>query len=156
MIVKRISYFTFMVAITTMATVSSCQKANAHSISFEDFNTIVAALSEHEIFDFSFYAEDAANDYNAQLQKLLKTKGLKAETFHVKATCSGQQNVLNLVLVVDKNYKGPVAPAIFDSPINYIPLDYSINYSQFVNLVYPSLVADTRKIIERKNRILLI
>jgi hypothetical protein len=154
MIVKRISYFTFMVAITTMATVSSCHKANA--ISPEDFNTIVAALSEQDIFDFSFQYEDASENYNLKLQKLLKSKGLKTGTFQIKTTPSDNENVLNLILVVDKNYKGSVASTIFDSYAGHFPVQYAKLYSQFDNFSPSLFVADIRKDIASKNLILLI
>lgn len=154
MIVKRISYFTFMVAITTMATVSSCQKANA--ISPEDFNTIVAALSEQDIFDFGFQYEDASENYHLKLHKLLKSKGLKSGTFQIKATPSGNKNVLNLILVVDKNYKGSVASTIFDSHAGHFPVQYAKAYSQFDIFFPPLFVTDIRKDIELRNLILLI
>jgi len=144
-----------MVAITTMATVSSCQKANA-SISPEDFNTIVAALSEHDVFDFGFQYQDASEDYNARLQKILKSKGLKAGTYQIKATQSGKENVLNLILVVDKNYKGPVASTFFDSGITQIPTIYNAVYSHFDKPNFPSFATDIRKDIARKNLVLLI
>jgi len=157
MIIRRISYFTFMVAITTMATVSSCQKANATSISFEDFNTIVAALSEHEIFDFGFQYEDAAEDYNAKLQKILKSKGLKAGTYQIKAAKSGKENVLNLILVVDKNYKGTVASTFFDSQPGQISVPYAAVHSHFDKQTFSnSFASDIRKDIARKNLVLLI
>jgi len=156
MIVRRISYFTFMVAITTMATVGSCQKANAHCISFEDFNSIVAALSEHEIFDFSFNAEEAALDYNAQLQKLLKTRGLKAETLQVQATPT-KGNVLNLVLVVDKSTKGTSNPVIFTPHTGHIPLQRSCNHTAIAATTdFPAFDTDLRVSIARKNLVLLI
>jgi len=156
MIVKRISYFTFMVAITTMATVSSCQKANAHTISPEDLKTIVTALSEHELFDFGFQYGDASEDYNLRLQKLLKNKGLKAGTFQIKATSSGKEKVLNLILVVDKNYRGHVSPAIFDSQSGHISLQHIRPYSQ-PDKIYPTSYApDIRKDIACRNLVLLI
>lgn len=145
-----------MVAITTMATVSSCQKANAASISAEDFNTIIAALSEHEVFDFGFQYEDASEDYNIRLQQLLKARGLKTGTFQIKATTSGKENVLNLILVIDKNYKGTVASSIFDSHTGYLPALEQPVESQSDKLSFPSYAADIRKDIERKNLILLI
>jgi hypothetical protein len=154
MIVKRISYFTFMVAITTMATVSSCQKANA--ISPEDFNTIVAALNEQDVFDFGFQYEDASENYNLKLHKFLKSKGLKTGTFQIKATPSCNENVLNLILVVDKNYKGRVASTIFDSNGGHFPIQYAKPFGQSARILPPSLVADVRKDIERRNLILLI
>ncbi|KAA5534734.1 hypothetical protein F0919_08975 [Taibaiella lutea] len=156
MIVKRISYFTFMVAITTMATVSSCQKANANTISPEDFNTIVAALSEHELFDFGFQYEDASTDYNLKLQRLLKNKGLKAGTFQIKAASSGKEKVLNLILVVDKNYRGHVGSAIFDSYPDHISFRHSKSYSQSDKISLPFFAADIRKDIACRNLILLI
>lgn len=156
MIVKRISYFTFMVAITTMATVSSCQKANANTISPEDFNTIVAALSEHELFDFGFHYEDASEDYNLKLQKLLRSKGLKAGTFHIKATPSGKEKVLNLILVVDKNYRNPVASTLFDSHTGYFSIQHRHDYSQSDKTYTFPPAADVREDIARKNLVLLI
>jgi hypothetical protein len=145
-----------MVAITTMATVSSCQKANAASISAEDLNTIIAALGEHDVFDFGFQYEDASEDYNFRLQKLLKAKGLRPGTFQIKATSSGKDNVLNLILVVDKNYKGSVASSIFDSQTGHLPVQYNFDYGQFVKNNFPSFAADVRENIGRKNLILLI
>jgi hypothetical protein len=156
MIIRRISYFTFMVAITTMATVSSCQKAHAASISAEDFNTIIAALSEHEIFDFSFQYENTSESYNVRLQQLLKAKGLKAGTFQIKAAAPGKENVLNLILVVDKNYKGTVASSMFDNPAGYFAIPACTVNNQSDKPSFSSFTADIRKDIERKNLILLI
>lgn len=156
MIVKRISYFTFMVAITTMATVSSCQKANAHTLSPEDFKTIVAALSEHELLEFGFHFEDASEDYNLKLQKLLKSKGLKAGTFQVKATPSGKEKILNLILVVDKGHRNTVNTALFDSHAGQFPVLYAHDNSQNGNIPAFSFARDVRKDIARKNLILLI
>ena len=156
MIVKRISYFTFMVAITTIATVSSCQKANANTISPEDFNTIVAALSKHELLDFGFHYEDASEDYNLKLQKLLRSKGLKAGTFQIKATPSGKEKVLNLILVVDKNYRNPVTNTLFDSHAGHLLVQYRHDYSQSDKIYFPPFAADVRKDIARKNLVLLI
>jgi hypothetical protein len=156
MIIKRISYFTFMVAITTMATVSSCQKANANVISSEDFNTIVAALSEHDLFNFGFQFEDVSGDYNTRLQRLLKTKGLKAKTFQVKAAVSGKENILNLILVVDKNHKGQAASTLFDTYSGVLFAPGVIVKSPYDKNTYPTFAADTRKDIARKNLVLLI
>lgn len=143
-----------MVAITTMATVSSCQRANA--LSFEDFNSIIAALSDHEIFDLSFDTGDSSDDYNEKLQLFLKANGLKAEAVKIQTLATGNEKVLNLTLVMDKNFKGKVNNQLFDSPAAILPSTLAYTHGQSDKIILPLFASDIRKDIARKNLILLI
>lgn len=146
MIVRRISYFTFIVAITTIATVGVCNKASASSANHHasgHSGTIITSGETHEVFD-----------YTLALAKVLREKGLKVGKFRIVISASDNEHVVNVIL--DKDYKGQVSAKIFDSKgLDYDKNVISLNAPLSRKTKHFTPTFDERNAIARKNRILL-
>jgi hypothetical protein len=148
--IKRTSYFTFLVAITTLATVTSCNQAKAQGV---ERNTIAADeifLDNTQLFNFCLEGLSQA-DAQSELAKMLKGKGLRAGKFKLAIDPSG---TLSVYLVIDKDYKGPVS-SIFegDNHAHYGSLATLVS-SKSANFTFHTFCRDERKGIASRNRIL--
>lgn len=149
MIVRRVSYFTFMVAITTIATVGSCGLAKA-----EAQQALLYELSGQE-----YIAGCGADgdDHTLALARVLQEKGLKAANFKLRTNASGQQEVVSVYLVFHKDYKGQVSAKIFGSKP---PCHDAVTIKTGTPLIAGALpvaaaLPDQRETIAEKNLILL-
>jgi hypothetical protein len=151
--IKRTSYFTFLVAITTLATVTSCSKVKGQSA---PGNHIVAEeifLDTNQLFNICLEGL-SQTETQFELAKVLKDKGLKAGKFKLAIDPSG---TLSVYLVIDKDYKGPVSAKIFAG-------DYQQQYGRMAvltrdepdNSTFSEYRSDKRDDISSKNRILRI
>lgn len=149
--VKRTSYFTFLVAITTLAAATSCNKVKGQIPGNNDITAGEYASGKHqELFDICLEGFGKL-DYRFELAKVLGDKGLKAGKFRLAIDPSG---TLSVYLVIDKDYKGPVSAKIFDSK----SLEYgniaSLSKKQISLLRFAGPSADERSGIAIRNRIL--
>jgi hypothetical protein len=145
MTVKRVSYFTFLVAITTIATVTSCNKVKAqalldiavsHSVELSDASTVYGP-------EFTF-----------ELSKVLRDKGLQTGKFKIATRHSGSGEAVTVYLIFDKDYKGPVSAKIFNTPFKEY-VDAPVLTCQQAPPRYCNPVFDERAGIASRNRILL-
>lgn len=151
MIVKRVSYFTFIVAITTIATVSSCHKAKASTSQCpEKVQAECLSVLSDEIAKETNWPREAT----LQLAKVLQEKGLLTGKFHISTRYSSQEETLSICLVFDKDYKGEVLTGLFKSvKPDY---DYSLLFAdKYSPSNFSHTFFDKRKDIDRKNLILL-
>lgn len=108
--IKRTSYFTFLVAITTLATVTSCNKVKGQSLQSNNIAAEEIFLDHNQLFDICLNGLSHP-ETPFELAKVLRDKGLKAGKFKLEIDPSG---TLSVYLVIDKDYKGPVSARIFD------------------------------------------
>ena len=101
MIVKRVSYFTFIVAITTLASVTACSQAKAMAGHVAD--------NSDPVFE---HIEKTAV-CTTELQRILQDKGLVAGSFKITQGSSDQKDAVKIYLVINKDYKGQVSAKIF-------------------------------------------
>lgn len=149
--IKRTSYFTFLVAITTLATVTSCNKAKGQSIQSNNPVADEIFLDNKQLFDICL--EGLSHPETPfELAKVLKDKGLKAGKFKLAVDPSG---TLSVYLVIDKDYKGPVSANIFGN--DHQP-DYNsvalLTKDENNNVTFAGPLPDKRSGIAIKNRIL--
>lgn len=149
--IKRTSYFTFLVAITTLATVTSCNKAKGQSIPSNNPVAGEIFLDNKQLFDICL--EGLSHPETPfELAKVLKDKGLKAGKFKLAIDPAG---TLSVYLVIDKDYKGPVSASIFGN-------DHRAGYSNIAlltkdesnNVTFAGPLSDKRSGIAIRNRIL--
>lgn len=149
--IKRTSYFTFLVAITTLATVTSCNKAKGQSIQGNNPVADEIFLDNKQLFDICL--EGLSHPETPfELAKVLKDKGLKASKFKLAVDPSG---TLSVYLVIDKGYKGPVSANIFGN-------DYQPDFGSIAlltkdknnDVTFAGPLSDKRSGIAIKNRIL--
>ena len=155
MIVRRISYFTFIVAITTIATVSSCNRAKEKAKQSANYAGAVVGRGSSEFIEGIAEGVNESFDCSLELAKVLKEKGLKSGKFKITTDSSGNDNVVSVYLIFDKDYKGQVSAKIFDSKNQeygrtVAAVENSSGKAQYVDFVF-----DRRTDIERKSRILL-
>ncbi|WP_118975504.1 hypothetical protein [Taibaiella koreensis] len=155
MIVRRISYFTFIVAMTTMATVSSCNRAREKAKQSVNYAGAVVGKGSSEFLDGVADGVSQSFDCTLELAKVLQSKGVKGGKFRITTSNNGHENVVSVYLIFDKDYKGPVSARIFDSKDQEYgrataSLDVRAGSAGFTDLVF-----DERTNIERKSRILL-
>jgi len=149
--IKRTSYFTFLVAITTLATVTSCNKVKAQCSPGNNPVADEIFLDNKQLFDICLEGLDHT-DIPSEWVKVLKDKGLKAGKFKLAVDACG---TLSVYLVIDKDYKGPVSASIFGT-------DYQPDYGNIALLTaeepghvsFAGLFLDERSGIASKNRIL--
>ncbi len=151
--IKRTSYFTFLVAITTLATVTSCNQAKGQCM---ESNTIAADeifLDNTQLFNFCLEGLGQA-DAQSELAKMLKGKGLKGGKFKLAIDPSG---TLSVYLVIDKDYRGPVSTRIFEGNNNthYGSLA-ALRHEKPANFAFATSCLDEREGIASRNRILRI
>ncbi len=151
MIVRRISYFTFLVAITTIATVSSCNRARQSA----NYAGNVVGKGSSEFIEGVTEGVNHTFDCTLELTKVLQEKGLKGGKFRIATDDSGHERVVSFYLIFDKDYKGQVSAKIFDSKQQEYgrttaSIETKAGKAQFVDFVF-----DHRTDIERKSRILL-
>lgn len=155
MIVRRISYFTFIVAITTIATVSSCNRAKEKAKQSVNYAGTVIGKGSSEFVEGVSEGVSQSFDCSLELAKVLQEKGLKAGKFKITTDNSGHENVVSVYLIFDKDYRGQVSAKIFDSKNQEygrvaVNLDSKAGKAQYFDFVF-----DHRTAIERKSRILL-
>lgn len=155
MIVRRVSYFTFIVAITTIATVSSCNRVKEKARETAHYAGTVAGKASSEFVDGAADGITQTFDCTLELTKALEEKGLKTGKFKITTDASGNQNVVSVYLIFNKDYKGQVSVKIFDSKnAEYgraaANLEVKAGKAQYVDFTF-----DQRTDIERKSRILL-
>ncbi|WP_118952227.1 hypothetical protein [Taibaiella helva] len=155
MIVRRISYFTFIVAITTIATVSSCNRAKEKAKQSVNYAGTVVGKGSSEFFEGVAEGVSQTFDCTVELAKVLQSKGVKGGKFKITTDSNGHENVVSVYLIFDKDYKGPVSARIFDSKDQEygrtaVSLDTRSGQARFTDFVF-----DQRTDIERKSRILL-
>jgi|GEM_PF-893665 len=116
--VKRTSYFTFLVAITTLATVTNCSKVKGQTYNSCVADTHGQVCTEGlQLFDISL--DDLERlDNGGTIDRLLKSRGLKTGKLKLAVDQSGD---LSIYLVIDKDYKGPVSKLIFDHTCGSTP-----------------------------------
>src|SRR5690606_16435307 len=102
MIVRRVSYFTFIVAITTLASVGACSQAKA--------------AAAHAADDSGSPGYDGISVCAGELERALQDLGLVAGTFKITREASDHENAVRLYLVISKDYKGQVSAKIFKAP----------------------------------------
>jgi len=145
MIVRRISYFTFMVAITTMATVTSCHKAMGQA------KEHIAAASGPEEHELGLQEEHAGT---LELVRALRGRGLKPGKIRITRNPAGGHDEVHIYLVINKDYKGQVSAGIFENTDRcYAYSAPAANVSSVPRTV--AYLTDIRKDIVRKNRIQL-
>lgn len=148
MIVKRISYFSFIVAITTIATVGACQKTNAQYKCFAN-NDIDLVSYVANIIEYSLDWQ------NSDLQN-----GIKSGTVKIIANKDDNNNI-SICLEVAKSYKGAVntlfQPADTHSKsASIFQVKCCSKALSKAALFSPSTTTDKRANIADKNLILLI
>lgn len=151
--IKRTSYFTFLVAITTLATVTSCSKVKEQSV---PGNHIVAEeifLDTNQLFHICLEGL-GQSETQFELAKVLKDKGLKAGKFKLAVDPSG---TLSIYLVIDKDYKGPVSAKIFAGGFQkQYGSVAALSKDKPDNSIFSEYHSDKREAISSKNRILRI
>jgi len=151
--IKRTSYFTFLVAITTLATVTSCNQVKAASLKGNTISVGEIGLSHgEELFDICLEGLGSL-DYRFELAKILKDKGLKAGRFKLAVD---QLGTLKVFLVIDKDYKGQVSAEIFASKCDDYGKIALHTPAETDNSSFPLATFDKRVGIANKNRILRI
>lgn len=150
--IKRTSYFTFLVAITTLATVTSCSKVRGQALPDRETIPGEIVLDDNQLFDICLEGLERPN-YHFELVRVLGKKGLKAGKFKLAIDASG---TLSVYLVIDKDYKGPVSTKIFDSKGHeeYGKLAL-LSKDKRDNSLFAISTFDKRTGIAAKNRILL-
>jgi len=101
MIVRRVSYFTFIVAITTLASVGACSQAKAMAAHAVNGNEPVFEHSEGIVV------------CTTGLERVLKEKGLATGTYKITPDLSDNKGAVKIYLVISKDYKGQVTAKIF-------------------------------------------
>lgn len=149
MTVKRVSYFTFLVAITTIATVTSCNKVKAQ---------VLQGGGNHDIaLSHSVELSDASTVYGPEftfeLSKVLRDKGLHTGKFRIATRHSGSGEAVTVYLIFDKDYKGPVSAKIFTLPATEFTEANAVAFQPAIPL-YNNPVFDERPGIAGRNRIL--
>jgi hypothetical protein len=155
MIVRRISYFTFLVAITTIATVSSCNRAKEKAKETANYAGTVIGRGSSEFVEGVAEGVSHSFECSLELSKMLQSKGLKAGKFKITTDSSGQENVVSVYLIFDKDYKGQVSAKIFDSKRQEYGRTTATIAGVSGKAGYVDFVFDQRTDIERKSRILL-
>ena len=155
MIVRRVSYFTFIVAITTIATVSSCNRAKAQAQQALLYGENLASQSSSTVTDDRYTHTGTTIDCTLALAKALEEKGLKAGKFKITTDASGHQNVVSVYLIFSKDYKGQVSAKIFDSKNGEHDTIAAMAALFSAKALYAEHTCDRRNAIKRKNRILL-
>ncbi len=150
MTVKRVSYFTFLVAITTIATVTSCNKVKAQALSGNSNNDIAVSHS----VELSEASKVYGPEFTFELSKVLRDKGLHTGKFKIATRHSGSGEAVTVYLIFDKDYKGPVSAQIFTVPAKEYTAVYAVA-TWPAALCYNKLVFDERAGIASRNRILL-
>ncbi len=146
--VKRVSYFSFLIAITTIATVSSC-----HQIKQKN-NTALTPIDYVTIAGMASVCEDLSLDCWVALVKALEENGVQPGKFRITQRKSGTENTVNIYLVFDKDYKGPVSARIFDlGDLAGDPKLLAFHETDRQQL-YSSCPSDKREHIAHKNLIL--
>lgn len=112
MTVKRVSYFTFLVAITTIATVTSCNKVKAQAL-YGNGDSDMALSHSVELSDATTVY---GPEFTFELSKVLRDKGLQTGKFKIATRHSGSGEAITVYLIFDKDYKGPVSAKIFNIP----------------------------------------
>lgn len=150
--VKRTSYFTFLVAITTLATVASCNKVKEQALYAAELHAADAIYRDNhpEIFDLCLEGLGKM-DYRFEIAKVLRDKGLKTGKFKLAIDQSG---TLSVYLVIDKDYKGPVSASIFDSKSHHYGRTALLSGAESDNIHAYGPAFDKRAGIASKNRIL--
>ncbi len=152
MMVKRVSYFTFIVAITTIATVGSCHKVKAATNRCpEQVQTECLSVLFEEISRKNNWPQEAT----LQLAKVLQEKGLLSGRFHIRTRYSGSGQTFSIYLTFDKSYKGEVSACLFNGiGAQYQhPLFFTYRQEPVPQSTYTFF--DKREDIDRKNLILL-
>lgn len=149
--IKRTSYFTFLVAITTLATVTSCGKVNGQSSNNKTIAEEIL-LDSNQLFNICLESL-GGTDTRFELAKVFKDKNLKAGKFKLAIDPSG---TLSVYLVIDKDYKGPVSTKIFGND----QADYGslavLTKEESANSSFTAHHFDKRAGIAIRNRILRI
>jgi len=144
MIVRRVSYFTFIVAITTLASVSACSQAKA--------------MAAHAVNgkEPAFECPEGIPVCTGQLAKALQDKGISLGTFKITKGISDNKEAVKVYLVINKNYKGQVSAKIFRAE-DKEPCQTCRLYNKIQPPVYlaANFAIDKRTGIARKNLILL-
>lgn len=155
MIVRRVSYFTFMVALTTMATITSCNRAKEKARQSVHYAGEIAGKASTEFFDGAAEGVSATLDCRIGLSAALRDKGFKLGKFRITTDSTGNEHIVSVYLIFDKDYKGPVTAKIFDSK----NLEYGRSTADITAVKgdarFVDLVFDHRTDIARKSRILL-
>jgi hypothetical protein len=155
MIVKRVSYFSFIIAITTIATVSSCNRVKESAKQTINKAGAIVGTGSSEFLDGVSEGVTQSFDCSVELVKVLEEKGLKIGKFKIATNSSGQENIVSIYLIFDKDYKGQVSAKIFDNKgYEYGRASLALE-AKAAQAGYFDFVFDKRTNIERKSRILL-
>jgi len=142
--VKRISYFSFLIAISTIATVSGVHAAQAENSTCWQATTIASASPVQEITLECWMA----------LAKALEEKGLQASQFKITSCqqAQGDEQFL-LCLEIDKSFKGQVASLTNNAILSEkLPATFtSVVKNDFNSIGY---AVDLRSVLKQKSRIL--
>lgn len=153
--VKRISYFTFIVAITTIATVSSCSRAKEKARQSVNYAGAVVGKGSSEFAEGFSEGISQSFDCSLELSRLLQEKGIKGGKIKITTGHSDAENVVSIYLIFDKDYKGQVSAKIFDSKNQEYGRTTANVACPAGTAHYIDFVFDHRTAIERKSRILL-
>lgn len=141
MIVKNVSYFSLLIAITAIA--SMCGKASAQQTNDTPEKVIVAA------------AEALPVECSVKLlAKILAEKGMDLSQFKITTRTSG--NELKIYLVANKTYKGGLLSKIFHNNQYEFGNTSVAAPDNHLLTPQPDFAADQRLIIESKNQVLRI
>lgn len=151
MIVRRVSYFTFIVAITTLATVSACNQAAAmNALKNADDAALAPCLT---LSSNSYNASD--NGCTAGIKKALLAHGINTDDFKIITAEDGSGNTIEVCLVLDKDYKGQVSAKIFTVK-KQAHTAFEIATVSNPQLTFAEgYIPDLRDVIACKNRVLL-
>jgi hypothetical protein len=148
MIVRRVSYFTFIVAITTLATVTACNQAAAGPLKNTDEADCCVGHSGLAHLQQNIECAEG-------LRHVLLAHGINIDDFKVVLAEDAQGNTLEICLVVDKDYKGQVSAKIFT-----VQSSHSTSPAPEANYIHPLAIAesyqpDLREEIAGKSLVLL-
>ncbi len=141
---KRVSYFSFLIAISTIATVSCAHAGKSVKAPLSHTTT----MSGPEVQELSLECWMA-------LAKVLESRGLQPGQFKITAYQEGTETQYQVCLEFDRNYKGQVAAFMLDAcqPAPYTALLTDVTVSGGIKGF--TYAFDLRQALQQKSRILL-
>ena len=149
MTIQRVSYFTFLVAITTIATVTSCNRVKAQGPEQQGHEITISHSA-----DFAEAATVYGPEFTFELSKVLRDKGLQTGKFKIATRSTGNGEAITVYLIFDKDYKGPVSAKIFSLPVQFLAAAEPVIACQPTPPLHNAPLIDERAGIASRNRIL--